>query len=158
MGKKNKIELPSIPAPANADITTFMEKLAEMPGPPAVALLLEDNCEEYLPPILKVKLPKPLNVLFNQELVGRSLEELVYISKECYDRGDISVFPEQVEPTNAYTKDQSGNRFWYTVRSFRITASKFKQVVRTSVEHPSISLLKQICYLEAFQFSTEATR
>jgi hypothetical protein len=45
------------------------------------------------------------------------------------------------------------------IGSFRITASKFRQVLHSNLVSSSISLLKQVCYSVAFiQFTNEATR
>lgn len=46
---------------------------------------------------------------------------------------------------------------WFRERSGLITASNFKAACRTSVQTPSLSLLKTICYPTQFLFKTKAT-
>lgn len=43
-------------------------------------------------------------------------------------------------------------------RAGRITASKFRAAVTTNKDMPSLSLIKQICYPDAFKFSSESTK
>ena len=44
------------------------------------------------------------------------------------------------------------------MRGRRITASRTRAVLRTNPLKPSLNLIKQICYPEAFKFSTKATQ
>lgn len=44
------------------------------------------------------------------------------------------------------TKKQSKSMDWYKYRAGRITALNFKAVCRTSIEKPSLSIIKNICY------------
>ena len=155
MGRVRKQLLPAVRKPTNDENCDLMKKLAEMPGNPAAALLLEDNCSEYLPPALKVKLPKPLTSMFQKDAIGLSLPELITKSRELYQT--IHITKEQSEAICALTANQSSSKHWLTYRSFRITASKFRQVLHSNLVSPSISLLKQICYPEAFRFTNEAT-
>lgn len=54
-------------------------------------------------------------------------------------------------------RSQSLTRLWYTYRAGRITASRMKQACHTDTALPSQSLIKYICYPEAYQFTTKAT-
>lgn len=156
MGKVRKHLFPIVQQPKKEDISELMMKLAEMPGKPAAALLLEDNCCSYLPPALKIKLPKPLSHMYKKSYTNLPLEDLVAKSREIYEQ--ISITKEQCMAISSLTTNQSSSKSWFIHRSFRITASKFKQVVHTNIVVPSLSLVKQICYPEAFCFSNEATR
>lgn len=82
----------------------------------------------------------------------KSLEELRSIATNIalnYSDDDIAYIEEK-------TRTQSSCDLWYRLRAFRITASNFKTVCRTSVLHPSVSLIKQICYPEKYVFSNSA--
>ncbi|KAM7310280.1 hypothetical protein ISCGN_007193 [Ixodes scapularis] len=56
------------------------------------------------------------------------------------------------------TRLQSESRSWLKHRGGRITASNLQSVCHTSLEDPSRSLLKRICYPEKKRFSAPATR
>jgi hypothetical protein len=152
MGRVRKKLLPTVRKPTNEENCDLMKKLAKMPGKPAAALLLEDNCCEYLPPALEVKLPKPLTSMFQKDAIGLSLPELLTKSRELFQT--IHITKEQSEAICSLTASQTSSKHWFTYNSFRITASKFRQVLHSNLVFPSIS----ICYPEAFQFTSEATR
>ncbi len=56
------------------------------------------------------------------------------------------------------TRDQSRCKLWHIHREGRITASNVKAVIATNPSMPAQSLIKRICYPQAFKFSTESTR
>ena len=56
------------------------------------------------------------------------------------------------------TRQQSESKIWFEQRAGRITASKFKAAIHTDPANPSRSLIKQICYPNAYRFETKATR
>lgn len=66
--------------------------------------------------------------------------------------------PSQVQAVERVTRSQSASRIWFRQRAGRITASKLKQVLNTNPHEPSKSLIKAICYPEAYRFTTAATR
>ena len=66
--------------------------------------------------------------------------------------------PEQVAKLERETRGQSSNKSWFLHRAGRITASNFRSVVVTNPCTPSQSLIKRICYPEAFKFKTAATK
>ena len=71
---------------------------------------------------------------------------------------NFKVSKEQVKLVEEATRDQACNRLWFAQRAGRITASIFKHAARTNLAMPSPSLIKRVCYPDAFCFSTEATR
>ncbi len=58
----------------------------------------------------------------------------------------VSVTDEQAAAVEEYTRQQHLSSAWYDNRSGRITASKMHAVYATSLERPSHSVLKQVCY------------
>ena len=56
------------------------------------------------------------------------------------------------------TRGQTSKNSWFAHRAGRITASRMKAAARTSSVMPSQSLIKRICYPQAYAFSTKATR
>ena len=65
---------------------------------------------------------------------------------------------QQIENLEQATRGRSSNKLWFQYRSGRITASKFKAVSNSNLSMPSQTLIKQICYPEAYKFSTSSTR
>ena len=68
------------------------------------------------------------------------------------------MMPEQAVKLETETRGQSSKKSWFLHRAGRITASNFKSVVVTNPCMPSQSLIKRICYPEAFKFTTAATK
>ena len=64
----------------------------------------------------------------------------------------------QVMELERSTKEQTRSKLWNIHREGHITASNFKAVVKTNPCMPAESLIKKICYPQAYKFSTEATR
>ena len=63
---------------------------------------------------------------------------------------------EQVILLDKSTCGQANKLFQH--REGQITASNFKAFARTNPSMPATILIKQICYPEAFKFSSESTR
>lgn len=156
MGAVCMEKLPKINVPSKEDITLLLSKLEEMPGKPTGILLVTDNSKNFIHPALTITLPKPIGSMFKMDLMGCSLTQLVEKSNELYSQ--ISISFEQREAISSLTLNQSDSKNWFRYTAYRITASKFKCVLKTSIEKPSISLIKEICYPEAFKFTSEATR
>ena len=70
----------------------------------------------------------------------------------------LSVSAEEVQAVEKATRRQALCKIWFDQRAGRTTASKMYSVVHTSETNPSVSLIKAICYPEAFSFSSKATR
>ena len=70
----------------------------------------------------------------------------------------IIITEEMAQAVEKATRNQSSSRLWYVYRAGRVTASRMKQACRTDPALPAKSLLKSICYLEAYKFATEATQ
>lgn len=97
-------------------------------------------------PVLEYRTPETL------QLPAKELEEL------CQDFQLEELTPSQVQAVERATRSQSASRIWFRQRAGRITASKLKQVLRTNPQQPSKSLIKAICYPEAYRFTSAATR
>ncbi len=70
---------------------------------------------------------------------------------------NLKITPAQAKKVEALTRDQAGSKQWFYQRAGRVTASRFKAAVHTSGAQQSLSLIKTICYPEAYKFKTEAT-
>ncbi len=72
----------------------------------------------------------------------------------CIDQ----VTQQQSAKVEFETRGQSSKKSWFLHRAGSITASDFKSAACTNSSMPAQSLIKRICYPEAFKFSTAATR
>ncbi|XP_033225153.1 uncharacterized protein LOC117178054 [Belonocnema kinseyi] len=70
---------------------------------------------------------------------------------------DVRMTEEPQRAVFAQTVTQNKCLSWYTFKAVRISASMFKSVCRTSVEKPSLSLIKSFCYAISRTFKTKAT-
>ncbi|KAI4468024.1 exonuclease phage-type/recb c-terminal domain-containing protein [Holotrichia oblita] len=70
---------------------------------------------------------------------------------------EITLSIEDCQKVQAATRQQAQSSLWFQQRAGRITASNFRAVCRTTVERPSKSLIKIICYPTNFLFKTKAT-
>ena len=76
--------------------------------------------------------------------------------KEC-ESVSLNITDKMAQNVEAATRDQSKSKLWYKYRAGRITASRMKAVCHTNPSKPSQSLIKGICYPEAFSFTSKAT-
>ncbi|KAH9359995.1 hypothetical protein HPB48_019309 [Haemaphysalis longicornis] len=85
-----------------------------------------------------------LTQLFCEETQQDSLDVLI-------EKGDNFVLSFEVSETTAKkveaaTKDQSWSPQWFLHRARRVTASVIRSVCTTSIDKPSLSLVKKVCY------------
>ena len=116
--------------------------------------LISKHADNYIPKSQQNVFPASLLSLADPAYIGLQYGELL----EICDNISFTVSPLMAEAVEKATRDQSGSRLWYTFRAGRVTASRMKQVCRTSIVKPAKSLLKTICYPQSYRFSTVATR
>ena len=66
----------------------------------------------------------------------------------------ILVSAEKAKKVEKATRQQAHSKAWFDYCAGRITASKFKAAVRTDIRQPPSSLIRAICYPEAYKFKT----
>lgn len=108
----------------------------------------------FIPMSATEVLPKPIMSYGSEESLKLDHKQLM---NEC-QKLTLKVTAKQAVALEAETRKQSNSKLWFTHRAGRITASKLKSAVRTNPEKPSKSLIKSICYPEAYRFSSGATR
>ena len=64
---------------------------------------------------------------------------------------------EQAALLESSTMDQAQCKLWHQHHVGRVTALLFKSAVKTNPAMPSQSLIKRICYPQAYKFSTKST-
>lgn len=97
-----------------------------------------------------------LSRLYGTEFVGESLEKLRW--RACNIYLNLRKDQQTILDIELHTAAQSDGNLWSVLRIGRITASIFKDVLRTNLFHPSITLLKKICYPESCVFSTPSVK
>ncbi|CAN8014073.1 unnamed protein product, partial [Ixodes persulcatus] len=143
-----------IPEPSEDELRRLYDVCSAAERKPAVLMMLEGRNNVFPPP--QAREPSPLRGIFNQEALSDTLGKLIERAEAFF--ASFSVSAAMVKFAEATTRAQSKCPKWYTYRAGRITASTMKSVCSTSVEKPSLSVLKRICYPEDNKFSTPATR
>ncbi|XP_050505806.1 uncharacterized protein LOC126884063 [Diabrotica virgifera virgifera] len=99
----------------------------------------------------KVSIPVLFNV-YHKKYEKMPLDDLIQLGMKC----KMEVTQNIRREIEDKTQDQRKCAEWYRQRTGRVTASIFKDVCRTNVEKPSLSLIKSICYPR--KISTRAIR
>lgn len=93
-------------------------------------------------------LPMKLEDLYTVEYENLSLTELLALDVT------LTLTDSEQQAVETVTRNQSRSSDWHSYRAGRITASNFRSVCVTSINKPSLSLLKRICYPARCAFKT----
>lgn len=137
--------------PSSTEIMSFYASLNSCGHRPALLSLIEPYSDNFLNRVDNCI--KPLSDLFSMDNESLTLPELQTLSEGWND----TLSSNYIENVELNTRGQSKNSSWFNYRAGRITASKFKDVCRTSTDKPSLSLMKSICYPQACKFKNVAT-
>ena len=145
--QQTKRELP-VSTPTEVEMEVFYKALST--SKPAILSLVSGFSDSYMPLSEQGILPRPLTSLFDPNALTMSEEDL---RTKCVDIANtITVTAEQASCLEERTRRQASSKLWFQQRTGRVTASRLKQVVRTSLLKPSTSLIKAICYPESHSF------
>ena len=136
-----------------AELSLLFQNLSVAGTMPGVLSVISDHSEKYISKSSSKDFPQPLTLLKDVKYVEMECQNLL---KEC-ESVSINLTEEMAECVEAATRDQSQSKLWYKYRSGRITASRMKAVCHTDPAKPLQSLIKGICYPEAFCFTSKAT-
>nr|CAH7742876.1 unnamed protein product [Callosobruchus chinensis] len=142
----------AVPAASHADLVELLQSLKDANTSSVLMRLVEPFASEIQLPTNGVQ--NPYKHLYNEEYEILYLEQLLQLSDQYTQ---ISISEDDCHKIEELTREQAASNEWFNQRSGRITASKLKQVCRTSLEKPSLSLIKQICYPLKFSFKTKET-
>ncbi|KAK7886436.1 hypothetical protein WMY93_026057 [Mugilogobius chulae] len=131
---------------------SFFENLSKNCPRSAALMAREPYHKEFIP--TSSMLPKTIFEYRTPETLQLPPKEL---GELCQDFQLEELTFSQVQAVERATRSQSASRIWFRQRAGRITASKLKQVLKTNPQQPSKSLIKAICYPEAYRFTTAAT-
>lgn len=87
-----------------------------------------------------------LRKLYAEEMLAYDLDVLVEKANDVMP--SLTVSEGSAKAIEAMTRQQSSSPSWFTYRAGRVTASVMKKVCHTSIDNPSVSLLKLVCYPE----------
>ena len=165
--KKRKLQLdgtvtPPLAATTQPDVTglhgpdacaAFFDALHKALPNAAVLSLTDKYSANFIPKTITGQLPKALGTLYDATLQLASYEDVVTYCASL----DVSISAEQVRFVLSQTKQQAMNPLWFKMRAGRVTASNFHAACHTSMQKPSISLLKRICTPTHMKFTSQAT-
>lgn len=97
-----------------------------------------------------------LRQLYNPNNSTYNLEQLRHLAQDVYN--NLKRDPVKVKKIEAITKQQSDSKWWVIFRTGRITASIWREVCKTNIARPAISLLRRICHPDAVRFSSASIR
>ena len=135
------------------ELSLLFQNLSVAGTKPGVLSVVPAHSEQFVPTSANENFPQPLTSLKNVKYMGMNYHDLL---KEC-DSVSLNITEKMVECVETATRDQSKSKLWYKFRAGRITASRMKTVCHTDSAKPSQSLIKGICYPEAFSFTRKAT-
>lgn len=143
-----------IPEPTQDELCKLYDAFSTSEVKPSVLLIIEGRNETFPPP--QAREPTMLRGIYTQEALSDTLDKLVERAEDFSE--SLIVTTAMVKFVESTTRTQSKCAKWFAYRAGRITASVMKAACSTSIEKPSLSLLKRICYPEESKFSTPATR
>ncbi len=154
--KKPKEVKPWVPRPpglSDDEEKSLYERLKATGTKPAVLSLIPGYAKEYTPK--SITLPKSFQSFYDKKFDTLSGPELADKCESIYSQ--LSFTKEQIKQIAEFTTEQSKSKLWYSQRAGKISASKAKACVSTSVQKPSISLIRSVCYPDLYKFSCKET-
>lgn len=144
----------NIQPPTTEEWSTFLHSLSQCNTKPAILSLISPYSENYIPKATKPEFPQSMSCLYNSTLNKEGFHTILDKCRQV----KLSITKDQIDNVEKSTQNQACNNLWFTFRTGRITASKFKQCCHTDPGYPSESLINSICYPNAYRFSTAATK
>lgn len=143
-------KLENVPCLEGDSLKGFLKTLNDICPSAAILSVVEPHATERAKGEAEYNLPIKLGNLFDASFENFNLEQLREVDI------DFNITEEERNNVEKITLEQSKNLEWFKFRKGRITASNFKRVCHTSLEVPSLSLLKSICYCEKVSFQIKA--
>ena len=140
--------------PSESEMDLLFENLSFSGTKPAILSLIPKYADSYMPKSSSSDFPQPLKSLKQSSYVDLDYHELL---KVC-ESASVEITAEMAKLVEKATRSQSQSKLWFKYRAGRITASRMKAVCHTDAGNPAQSLIKSICYPEAFSFTTKATQ
>ena len=136
-----------------SETAAFLASLSTCRTKPAILSIVESYTSNYIPKSLDDNLPLCLSKLYQSDCRYMNYGELLKVCEQC----NFTVAQQQARAVEFNTKTQSKSPLWFSMKTGRITASRFKASSRTIPASPSISLIMAICYPEIGRFKNAST-
>ena len=120
---------------------------------PLILSLIPEYSHKYVPKSTLDSFPVPLKSLQLASHISLSYPSLLQVCQSI----EIELTSEMAQSVEKATRSQSNSKLWFSYRAGRVTASRMRAVCHTSIANPSQSLIKSICYPEAFSFVSKQT-
>ena len=136
-----------------SELSLLFQNLSTGGTKPGVLSVILKYSDEYMPKSSSKEFPPPLSTLKDTKYMEMEYHNLL---TEC-KLVTIDITAKSADSIEKATRDQSNSKLWFKYRAGRITASRMKAVCHTNSDKPAQSLIKGICYPEAFSFKSKAT-
>ena len=143
----------SSPVPTDDEMKLFFRNLSCCGTKPAILSLIPDYANEYVPKISLPNFPQPLTSLQKPDYLKLNYYDLLNVCENV----SIKITEDMAKAVELETRQQSKTNLWFKYRAGRVTASRMKAVCHTDSTNPSQSLVKSICYPDAFTFTSKQT-
>ena len=137
-----------------SELASLFEELSCGGTKPGILSLTSRHSDVYVPKMMCDNFPQPLSSLNQAQYIQMNYLELL---AQC-NSITVDISSEMAAKVEQATRSQSSSKLWFKYRAGRITASRMKAVCRTNPGSQAQSLIKTICYPEAFSFTTAATK
>ena len=139
--------------PTDSEMEQFFANLSLCETHPAILSLIPKYSDTYVPKLSLSTLPQPLTSLHKSDYMKLEYNDLVNICEKV----SLDFTNEMAKSVELETRLRHKSKLWFKFRAGIVTASCMKAVCRTDINHPSQSLIKSICYPEAFLFTSKQT-
>ena len=139
--------------PTDSEMEQFFANLSLCETKPGILSLIPKCSDAYVPKLSLCTVPRPLTSLHKSDYIKLEYNDLLNVCEKV----SLEFTSEMAKSVELETRLQSKSKLWFKFRAGRVTASRMKAVCRTDINHPSQSLIKSICYPEAFSFTSKQT-
>ena len=139
--------------PTNIEMEQLFADLNLCGTKPAILSLIPKYSDNYIPKLSLSTFPQPLTSLYQSNYMKLEYHDLLNVCENI----SLEFTGEMAKSVESETRLQSKSKLWFKYQAGRVTASRMKAVCRTGITNPSQSLIKSICYPEAFSFTSKQT-
>ena len=140
-------------SPTDTELEQFFSNLSLCDTKPAILSLVPPHSDRYVPKVSLANFPQPMTSLRSSDSCQLNYPDLL----NACEKISIEVTDDMAQAVEKETRAQSKTPLWFKCRAGRVTASRMKAVCHTDITNPAQSLIKSICYPEAFTFMSKQT-
>ena len=141
--------------PTKDDMDLFFKNLKLCGTKPALLSLIPEYLDNYIPKTSFTNFPQPLTSLQKPEYLKLPYHDLLNVCGKVFV--EVTITDDMAKAVESETRQQHKTNLWFKYRAGRVTASRMKAVCHTDITNPSQSLVKSVCYPEAFTFISKQT-